>query len=313
MLVNEKCFICENKMIVHLKGRDLFMWVTEKYFDIIKCEKCGLEKISPTPTNNEIKNFYPPNYYSFNIREDKGILTRIKEFTLKNAYSEKKGGIFLSKILNFLIYFGLPLQKEKNVNFLDIGCGDGSDVELMSKYGWNSYGFDIGEKVNIKNIFFDYNIANVDFGKIKFDFIRIWHTMEHIQDPERFLEKIKEILNEGGEMNFCFPNTRSFGAVFFGKFWFGRDVPRHLYNYNLKNFRTLLCGKGLEIKKVKYCSINSLAGSLGFLASSLFKRKIDFFNNALVVLFFYPLEIMLYFLKISDVISCSVIIRKMSR
>lgn len=308
-LLEEKCFVCGGDLNPRLRGRDYFMGVTKSTFNIMKCENCGIEMIIPFPSADEIKNYYPSDYYSFNIRKNRGILTKIKEFAIKCAYSGKKISLFLSKIIDHYIYFGLPMEHVENNRFLDIGCGDGEDVELMNKFGWDSYGVDIGEKEIRGNLFFDSGIEEIDFGDMKFDFIRVWHTIEHIPDPDIFLGKIKKIISNEGDIIFCFPNTKSLGAVLFGKFWFGRDIPRHLINYNLKNFKMLLGRNGFEIYKVKHCSINSLAGSLGFFASGLFGKKVDFFNNALVVALFYPLEVVLRFLRLSDVISCSAKVR----
>ncbi len=305
------CFICGGEMTPNLTGQDyLYKTSTEKYV-VLKCKDCGLEKIHPTPSNREIIIFYPKSYYSYNLASPetrKGVFTKIREKIVEISYhsNSKKDLLYCLALICKPFFFGLPLSMGKSKSFLDVGCGDGYNLHLMQKYGWEVTGFEIGEKKKSADIYFDRDLSRVDFQQKKFGVIRVWHVLEHTPDPKKFVGKLVELLTKNGKIYLGLPNTNSLYARLFGKYWYNRDLPRHLYNYNPENIKILFGKNGLKLIKVKYASAGGFLGSMQHLINSRLGSKINLIDNFLLVLLFFPLDILCNLLRQGDCLSLEI-------
>lgn len=287
-----------------MTGQDYFYKTTPDRFDIWKCIFCGFERIWPLPDEDKIKLFYPNNYYSFDLESSS--FSRIKK-KMASCYYDRSPPYFgrlAAKIFNHFLFLGLMLENRGNNNFLDVGCGDGHDVRLMEKFGWNSFGFEAGEsnKNSTKRIITGRSLKDEDFGGIKFDYIRIWQVLEHIADPDEMLDAVVRLMADGGKIIIGVPNSSGLWAKIFGKFWFGRDVPRHLINFNDKNIKIILEKHKIRIEKMKYQSLNGFAGSLQNLVNGAWGKNVKIFDKRLVVVLLYPFEFICNVLGISDAI-----------
>ncbi len=261
----DQCFICWWNFSFFLKWKDFNLWTTNKEFSVIKCNKCWLEKINPVPDFKEISSFYPKKeYYSFNSpNESKSIFDKIINLWFKNKY------IWL--LLNRW-KMGIPFTIKWN-SFLDIWCWDWFIIKLMKKHNWETYGFEIWEKAFKENIYYDEKFEKIDFWTLKFDFIRISHVFEHLPDPIAFLNKLKTICRKNTIIDITLPNTRSFTAIIFWKYWSNRDIPRHLINYNISNLWTLLEKEWFKIVNKRFLLWFWLHWSLLYILKYKFSSK----------------------------------------
>lgn len=305
------CVVCVGDMNYLLAGRDFLHKISESDFDIYKCATCGLESVIPIPSQREIIKFYPSTYYAYNVKAVKNdsFLIRLREKIVDSAYNKstpKNFYYYLAKITKHS-FSGLPLSASGNNHFLDIGCGDGYNLELMKKYGWGCYGFEISSRKHTQNnIYFAKNLQSVNFGEMKFDYIRIWHVLEHVIDPQQFLEKVARLLAEGGKIEIGIPNTHSLYAGIFGKYWYNRDIPRHVINYNVKNAKQVLGHHDLTVLRIKYQSSGGLLGSLQHVINHKFNRNFHLVSNPVLVLLLYPFDMICNMLRLGDCIALTV-------
>jgi 2-polyprenyl-3-methyl-5-hydroxy-6-metoxy-1,4-benzoquinol methylase len=307
------CDLCMGKMLYYLSGKDYLYKTSNKNYQLYKCDKCGLEKILPTPSNKEIRTFYPITYYSYNVKDldqkQKSIFLKIREKIVERYFShtvDRNIYYYLSFFSEFLLS-GVPTEYMGSNRFLDIGCGDGYNLNLLSQYGWKTTGFEIGKKAKKKNIYFDSSFNKVNFDNKKFDYIRIWHVLEHVPKAEKLIKKVASLISEDAEVVIGLPNTKSIYSLVFNKYWFGRDLPRHLYGYNVNNLTLLLAKQGLMIKKVKYLGVGGFCGSIQNLLNNKFDKRLDFINNIFLVLLFLPLDMILNFLKLGDIFAVTAV------
>ena len=281
---NHQCIICASEMEFFLTGRDFLYRTTKKTFKIYKCPKCGLEQIIPLPGFKEINKFYPKNYYSFSVKIKKNFFKQLREKIIGLSYNNNSQKDYLYYLATIAKYFfdGLPLHHIRNNNFLDVGCGDGYNLNLMQQYGWKCLGFEIGNRKKIKNIFYDKDISKVDFGKRKFDYIRIWHVLEHVNNPKKFISTVKRLLDVEGQITIGLPNTKSLYAKLFRKYWYNRDIPRHVFNYNYENLNILFKDNEFSIIKIKHLSAGGFLGSFQHLINYYFGTDIKLINNFLL-------------------------------
>jgi 2-polyprenyl-6-hydroxyphenyl methylase / 3-demethylubiquinone-9 3-methyltransferase len=183
----------------------------------------------------------------------------IKEYNSKyrTLYYRKK----LQEVLK-LINFSL---KEKKV--LDIGCCGGYLSLILSKKGAIVTGIDSSKyaidaaNYNAKiNKIDNCQFINEDFNKIdlseKYDLIIAKDVIEHIQEDEKFLEKINSLLKNGGKIIITTQNSFSFNYIFEGiirkimgqKKWLGWDST-HIRWYNFLKLKKKFKCANLEIER----------------------------------------------------------------
>lgn len=260
--IDQKCFICQGDFEFFLTHHDSYLKTSDKRYNIYRCVNCGLLKFFPEPTVDEIKTFYPENYYSYNSTANTVILEKLKDEILRIRYKIKMKSLPMRLLAHFFVHSikAVPLDYPKhNGKFLDIGCGDGYWLDKLDKYGWDCTGVEFMGKDGNKILIGDF--SKMDFDE-KFEFIRLSHVIEHVVNPDKYLLKIKSLLDKGGECHISLPNTGSIYFKIFGRYWFALDIPRHLQSFNYENFKLLLKKCGLKVKRVDYSSRGSFGSCL---------------------------------------------------
>lgn len=123
-------------------------------------------------------------------------------------------------IREHLIRYTFALQDIYNKDVLDVACGTGYGMYLMSFWAKTITGYDYDENA-VKGIKRDYQmkcpayIEVMDFEKErnfrtplieKFDVITSFETIEHLANPIQMLESIRNHLKPGGVFLFSTPN-----------------------------------------------------------------------------------------------------------
>ena len=102
------------------------------------------------------------------------------------------------------------LDKDINRCILDLGCGNGHLVNYLISLGYNVYGTDASQKgISIANQanpgrFFIQDLSTDElpdgFNGLQFDTIISTEVIEHLYDPEKFLNFCKKALNNKGQV-----------------------------------------------------------------------------------------------------------------
>ena len=114
-------------------------------------------------------------------------------------YNQYKNDIFNKLNFNF----------ESGKKILDVGCGDGTDIEIfINEYGLNSFGIDIYQHQNIDKLginFSQASILNIPFKNESFDYVFLHDVLHHIDEEEqgykkhiRGLQELKRVCKKGG-------------------------------------------------------------------------------------------------------------------
>ncbi len=309
MIKKTNCPVCRSKEIKFIfNGYDILYRTTNKIFQIYKCFECKAEFINPMPRFEELSNYYPKNYYSYEGKTGESFFERVKTNIVKKAFERKQLGI-KDNLLVLLFkgkFSGLPLYRKKDGAFLDIGCGSGKNLKILKKYGWDTYGIELDEDavkyaqsqgLKVQKA----NLQSVKFNR-KFDLIRIWHVFEHLNNPIESIKKIASLLENDGEIMMAMPNTRSLARIIFRNNWYGLDVPRHVVNYRPSILYKLFESNGLECVEIKYSSCGSFVGSISNFLRKKFNYKNNLINIFLISLIFYPLDFISDLLKLGDTI-----------
>lgn len=217
------CLVCGNKELdVFLKTKDYSF--SGDSFELRRCKSCEVLVTTPIPKNTN-------KYYNL---ED------------YDSYQQKTS--FFGAVYGFIqrinTSYKLGLLKQ-NKTTLDFGAGSGYFVEEANKKGFETYGY---EPINqTKNKRITKNLEELP--KEKFEQITVWHVLEHTKNPKAELVKLKKMLKNNGKVFVALPNINSYDNTYYGKYWAGYDVPRHLYHFTEKSFRDLCEQTGFKIQK----------------------------------------------------------------
>ena len=132
----------------------------------------------------------------------------------------------------------------KNIDVLDLGCGGGLVSEPLARLGANVTGIDFVEnnikvaklhskKKNLNIKYISKDIENLDIKK-KFDLIIMFEILEHLDDWEKFLKKIKINLKKNGKIIISTINRNiisKYIAIYFAENIL-RWIPKGTHNYN---------------------------------------------------------------------------------
>ena len=81
----------------------------------------------------------------------------------------------------------------------------------------------------------------------EFDVITLWHVLEHVHLLHERMNKTVEIMKPDGTLIIAVPNSDSWDARYYGKFWAAYDLPRHLYHFSQETMQILAQKHALKI------------------------------------------------------------------
>ncbi|MDF1593537.1 MAG: class I SAM-dependent methyltransferase [Desulfobacterales bacterium] len=104
------------------------------------------------------------------------------------------------------------MRVKKGGHLLDVRCGEGSFLAVVQKEGWRVSGtefsmFAAKQAADLLNIdIFCGKLSNAGFHENSFDVVTMWHVLEHVDDPKKYLEEIHRILKPNGLFVFAVPD-----------------------------------------------------------------------------------------------------------
>jgi len=205
----------------------------EKYLDIknytiVKCLNCGMIYTNPCPTEADLRKFYENTSYH-----------PVERLSRRLKY------IFIMKFI----------EKFTKVHgkFLDIGCSQGDfGRAVMKNKKWEYLGIDLNpHMINyarslglnvLKGSIEDFAFLNDEFA-----LVTIWHTLEHLHNPRKTLERVFCVLKRDGLLAIQVPDVSHPRARFQGKNWKYFDPPGHLWYFSKTTLIRLLKSIGYSV------------------------------------------------------------------
>lgn len=242
-------------------------------FDVVRCRGCGLIQTNPRPDRESVRAYYPTSYVAFSSGQDPNP---------SRLYRGLREMVRLPHRLRYGSSSVLPRPATGSNRLLDIGCGGGTLLGEMSRLGWDVWGIEpdaglarsVATRLSLSDDrIFAGTAEAADFPSGWFDLVTMSHVLEHLHDPASVLCKVYQWLRPGGLLRIWVPNIDSFESRAFGRWWFGLDIPRHLYHYNPSTLRRLLARCGFQVERlVPQFQGSSLSGSLTHVADAALRR-----------------------------------------
>ncbi|MEN8816569.1 MAG: class I SAM-dependent methyltransferase [Nonlabens sp.] len=257
-----KQFIKLNFSKRFLQLNDYFL--TQEKFELYIDPKTELIKTIPQP--EQLDRYYESEDYLSHDDTQKSFFARCYNF---------------AKVFNLKSKTSLIKKFAQNGSVLDIGAGVGDLVKSLKQNGVKARGFEPSEKARLfaKEKGIDLHTSLDEFESNTFDLISMYHVLEHVRDVKKQKQEILELLKPNGVLILALPNYESYDAKFYGKFWAGYDVPRHLFHFNKKAVESLF-HEEFDILKMQPMWFDSFYVSI--LSARYKKTGIPFLSGILV-------------------------------
>jgi 2-polyprenyl-3-methyl-5-hydroxy-6-metoxy-1,4-benzoquinol methylase len=237
-----KCSIC------HFHGalRSYLDLYDDRYgypgkFSVFQCSSCGHKQLKADFTSEQLSELYT-SYYprsSFDLQQ-------YQPYQDVNGFNTWLNGNYCSA------YLWIP----KNVRVLDIGCGFGESLGYHTSRGCEAYGVEADK--NIERVAKAFNLR-VHVGLFEphiyesnsFDYVTLDQVIEHATHPVQMLRNIAQVLKPGGKVILSTPNSKGWGAKFFGHHWINWHTPYHLQHFSLQSMQLAAEQAGLVLETAK--------------------------------------------------------------
>jgi len=222
-------------------GKNLLKRLTDfRGIDIAECSECQFQFMNP-----QYSDSYLDNYYS--------------EYMENEDYDSWKSAAFYGH--NF--YLSLIENFCSKGNMLDIGCGNGHLLNAAISRGWSAVGYDVNKTATqavSKRLNID--VHNGDFFETElsdkeFDLVSMHQVLEHVKQPNEYLDKISVLVRKDGCLFIAVPNIKSLANRFksflemkgirkksIGKYY---DTDHHILFFEPKTLIKLVENHGFKV------------------------------------------------------------------
>ncbi len=210
--------------------------VSRETFRIAECTGCGLQRTLPVPA--KLEPYYESEAYISHSKTKKGIINKLYHIAQRFNLGYK--------------YRFLPKPKHR-LTIIDYGCGAGDFLKYVHDKDHPVHGVEPHEPSRKKLISQGFSVQSPEeyFREVTpADCITMWHVLEHVADPNKLLQKHRELLTEQGTLIIAVPNRESADAVTYKKYWAAYDVPRHLWHFGEKDIKHLADLNGFTLAGV---------------------------------------------------------------
>jgi SAM-dependent methyltransferase len=215
---------------------------TSDHFLQRRCLECGALFIDPVPADR-LAEIYPPNYYSFSTERRPSLVQRIKDALDRRLFR---------RVLRQL--------SGAQLSVLDVGGGAGAQLDAVRA---------CDARVRFTQIVdFDARAAEIakanghaffcgrieDFAADRtFDLILMLNLIEHVQNPQAVLLKLRSALTPAGLILLKTPNYDSLDArLFRHRNWGGYHAPRHWVLFTRESFERVAQRANLRVRSFAY-------------------------------------------------------------
>jgi SAM-dependent methyltransferase len=238
-----RCLLCNSdRASILIEASDPLPQDNGLWFAIAQCQDCGLCYTCPRPSDQTIGRFYPPGYAPHRKPSVKKMRRWWRRFSWwSRARHEPLQGI-------------APWGQGR---LLDFGCASGAFLQRMRLVGWKVTGIDASEEA-VQRVRNDLGLTALlgslphpELGDGSFDVITMRHSLEHVHRPLEVLRAAHRLLAPGGKLIVSAPNIDSLPFKWFGRYWRGLDLPRHLTHFTPDTLQLMLARAGFEVGPVR--------------------------------------------------------------
>lgn len=223
------CPICRSSNVNSLHSCNLYNY----------CHSCQVAWLK-----KRIQPVYKTNYYQGKLSWAKGMFAPLQNF----FYRQRIGYINLKNIKTWI----------------DIGAGDGEFLQHISSD--KKIGVEISESgrkmMEQSGILAMSPSQFLEKSSLGASVISFWHVLEHVDQPERYLNAARNNLLKTGKLVIGVPNISSLEFKIFGKNWFHFVPEYHCWCFSTQSLPLLVKKCGFTIEKTDFWEIEHNLSSI---------------------------------------------------
>ena len=214
-------------------------------YDIIDCQGCRFKHMIPLPSEEKMEEYYSETF----LKKRPGYIEKHLEDLdwLSTVYSDRYE--------MFEEYLSV-----ENRRILDIGCGLGFFLDEGRKRDWQTFGIEPSKQAAdyAKGLGIDIetgtlNEKNVNhFGR--FDVVHLHEVLEHIPNPAKLLQLVKQLLQPQALVCITVPNDYNPFQIAlrdnlgFSAWWEG--PPEHINYFNFDSLKEFIFTQGFDVVSI---------------------------------------------------------------
>jgi len=164
---------------------------------------------------------------------------------------------FLQRVVRDLENAAGHTQKDAALNILDVGCGTGANLEMLSEFG-KAEGVDVSAEA--LSFCQARGLQNVKLGAAEalpyednsFDLVTGLDVVEHLDDDFAGLKEMRRVLRREGR-------TLLFVPAFMFLWGVQDDISNHRRRYTMKDLKRVVREAGFEVERATYVNISFFA------------------------------------------------------
>jgi SAM-dependent methyltransferase len=287
---SESLFKNDDKEEILTESKDYEYKTCSNTFQFVRSLPSGLIFLKQRPVNEEMGVIYPTSYEPYQFNQLPKLVRVARDFVQRNKI----------KVLKTYV-----LDQGK---ILDLGCGNGTLLQLAKKFGpssWELHANDLSDEMmsKLNQMGFKTHSCRAEDIQLRdyFDAIILNQVIEHFSDVHTLMKTCERLLKPSGVLIIETPSTDGLDAkIFKNKYWGGYHTPRHFYLFNENLLIRLAQDYKFSVANISYLaspafwvqSVHHLLQENGYKKlSSFFKVK-----NLLAVAFFTFFDMIRIFL-----------------
>lgn len=249
------CPLCAGTQVSgFLKAPDRLHWRKDVY-TLRRCSLCSCVWLNDPPKPEEMGIHYDEEYHK--------VVTSGGEQSAERRWQRQRDVIHHHK---------------QGGTILDVGCSSGGFLSTMKGGPWKLYGIEMEESTAARaraktgaEVFVG-DAVRGPFPERFFDVVTAFDLLEHVYAPRELLGKVLEWLKPGGIFVAMVPNIESWEARLFGSYWYGLELPRHLFHFSPRSLRQLVAVAGFEEVSVDTPRVSYVAESAEYVYSRMIEK-----------------------------------------
>jgi len=221
--------------------------ITKETFDLFRCAACDFLFTQDPPTPETAGRYYKGEEYISHSDSQEGLVNKLyhraREFMLGQKHR------LVSRV---------SAQKR----LLDYGSGTGYFPDFMQRKGYSVRGIEIDAEARAygnEKFGIDVHAPEALFDLLQpnsFDVITLWHVLEHLYEPKKYLSRFHELLAKDGKLIIAVPNHTSKDARAYASDWAAYDVPRHLWHFSPATMRKMVGQSGFRVVETRHMPLD---------------------------------------------------------
>ena len=233
------------------------------YRGILKCRACGYVYADMRLTDEELFELYNEEFFTG---------AEFSDYASDAKFFRKNFALRFRELKKFL-------DPARHRRLLEIGSAYGFFLDVVRDEFQSVEGIDItdaGVRYAREELKLDVVQADFlahDYGARRFDVVCMWDTIEHLREPQTYVEKIAAHTDKGALLALTTGDIESLNARLRRDKWRLIHPPTHLHYFSKKSVAQLLDAHGFDVVYNRYCGFYRSIGNMAYNVLVLRQQK----------------------------------------